>query len=670
MDVATLRAEIKSWEREFKSQHGREPTIQEIKQLPAIAEKYKLYRKLSKNASSASSSSQVPLHPPSMPPKSKPRPSSSAILSKPRAVKTDGPPITSNPFSPAKKRIQHRDLSPTPSFSILPELTLSARANPFSTPRKNKDKSKLKPHAAKISRDPSPDPFPLIQPLMSTSMQPPPPPSSSSHSQPTSFVHLTPQDKSNGTSSAVTRARKRLRGEPVSPSPVKEKRARVITSQSTLNFVKGHVNGSRSSRLLLDEDSDLSDGPHGPGDDPIIEDASFIENTPMKPPVGGKAFIQLFEEAPARQNQDVIAARQRPIARSQSRVTKSIMNNGLSGSVADRNHRRNQSRALTPDSGDDEGESWAGGGKKIKALSLSVSASATTSANGRVSGVKPKVQKKRIPQALLPGKDDLWSAVGPSTAPKNNPPPELPKRTSGMKRTSSDIEMDGPENDNVPAISSTLASSKSRDKSKSGVQLPPSPPPTSKAGAQAKGKGKAKALQSVAAISRKKARLLKELGDSEDDDAENEDDSNEDANVKVVDWSWRHRHLSRDGSEPAPAGSDEDYDPTSRLLHPQASSTSFAPPVSTEVEGTCEINLPSDLQRVLALSPTHTNALVRDKAEEKVVKELLYGSREMHYDPKRGGIIWDVGEDDQSEGVEGGEDDWEGEPVPWEVGEL
>lgn len=36
MDLATLRADIKTWERDFKAHHGRQPTIEEIKQLPAM----------------------------------------------------------------------------------------------------------------------------------------------------------------------------------------------------------------------------------------------------------------------------------------------------------------------------------------------------------------------------------------------------------------------------------------------------------------------------------------------------------------------------------------------------------------------------------------------------------------------------------------------------------
>lgn len=36
MDVSAIRAEIKAWEREFKALHGRDPTIQEIKDRPDI----------------------------------------------------------------------------------------------------------------------------------------------------------------------------------------------------------------------------------------------------------------------------------------------------------------------------------------------------------------------------------------------------------------------------------------------------------------------------------------------------------------------------------------------------------------------------------------------------------------------------------------------------------
>jgi len=36
MDAAPLRAEIKAWERDFKADNGRDPTIQDIKDRPDI----------------------------------------------------------------------------------------------------------------------------------------------------------------------------------------------------------------------------------------------------------------------------------------------------------------------------------------------------------------------------------------------------------------------------------------------------------------------------------------------------------------------------------------------------------------------------------------------------------------------------------------------------------
>ena len=36
MDVVALRAEIKSWERDFKSKHARDPQVQDIKDRPGV----------------------------------------------------------------------------------------------------------------------------------------------------------------------------------------------------------------------------------------------------------------------------------------------------------------------------------------------------------------------------------------------------------------------------------------------------------------------------------------------------------------------------------------------------------------------------------------------------------------------------------------------------------
>jgi hypothetical protein len=103
-------------------------------------------------------------------------------------------------------------------------------------------------------------------------------------------------------------------------------------------------------------------------------------------------------------------------------------------------------------------------------------------------------------------------------------------------------------------------------------------------------------------------------------------------------------------------------------LHPSS-------PITDELHhGSVEIDLPDKLRSVLALRSSASKAQVSE--EDQLVKGLLYGRRVTHYDPNKGGEIWDVGEDDLGSLDEDrnryadGEDEWESEPVPWEVGEL
>ncbi|KAK7694996.1 hypothetical protein QCA50_002184 [Cerrena zonata] len=775
-DLLSLRADIKAWERQFKAKHARQPTVDEIRQQPAMAEKYRLYKKLAK---SSASSSQLPQNPPSTPPKSQPRPTPSSLLHKSRAVKTETVLTTSNPFSPVKSKQRRRDLSPEPSTSILPALSLSARANPFTTPRKNK-KNKLKPHATTSPRELSPDPFPLIQPFPAlsatmnsmTAMHPPPVPvlstSIHSHSQ-ASLIDLNPSTP-GGPSRAIDRARKRLRGELVSPSPVKEKRARTAASQSTLNFIQGANTHKRASQLLFDEEqdnedsSDLSDGgkrKHDRDDRADMDDI-IIEATPMKPPKGGKAFVALFQDI-IPSDQDVIVSaisgRSRPshsippiLGRSQSALAR--LSTGSDKTSTKSKTRRSLSR-VSPVSDEDEEEelglgngdrdedddSWRSGPTtssgsspssgpttKLKALNLSSSTNVLdrTRSQASIPSIKKRAQTQSslLPFPVLPGKDDLKSSGGPSFASSvsaahsfksNHSSSAESGQRRGAKRASSDIEMDEmgeePENegafdddgDDVASGSGSGTKSKRSNTTSSRAQgrttsthgggssstRTTTIQANGKSGKNQKGKGKAKAIPSASAISRKKAKILKELGGSDEDgDEESAEDGldsggENNGNVKVLEWSWQSRRRRRQQSQyAAQLDQDDDYDPTtqphyahhsdlhSHTDHAHSHSTAFIPTSSEGVEGSCEVDLPSDLARVLAISPSHTSSYLRDRTEQKVVKELLYGSRERHYDPQRGGIVYDVGEEDQSEGVDGGEDDWEGEPVPWEAGEL
>ncbi|KAL4241622.1 DNA replication regulator SLD2 [Abortiporus biennis] len=585
MDVAALKSEIKKWEHEFRKKHGRNPSVQEIKDNPPIAEKYKLYKKLSKvHASSNPSSSKSSR--PSTPPKSS-KPSTTSLFSKPRAVITEAPQQSSNPFSPVKNKNKHIH---SPSSRISHSLF---HLNPFATPSKSKSTSRVLP------KSPSPDPFPLIQ-----------------SSQPTLSSNLQPDVQSNH---AVIRARKRLRGEPVSPSPVKQKRARVGGTHSTFALAKGST---------IPPGSDVSDeGDSHPHVDPV--DASFFDDTPAKPPTGGKQFLPLFDQSP------VHHGTKRPLGRIQSRV-KSSASKLFPNTGAKPNIPIVES--------DDEEAFWNDSGK-IKALNLTPATKA-----------RNKLQKK-IPSAVLPGKDDLWSNAGPSKNPSTNKSKSATtsnqSRTS-HKRSSSDHEMEV-EDDSKKEI--TLLEI---------PLLPPSPPPANenasktKYGDRYKAKGKGKAT-----LSRTKAKILEEMKEGDGDEADSPEDEN--TEIKVVN-RWKSRKL---GQTLPDREDDDEWD--SVLSHPTRHTNNAFLADSTVDSGNLEVDLPDDLKRMLAITSEETKG--RDDTEDKMVKELLYGSRVLHYQPNKGGEIWDVGELDGLDAAQeraglATEDEWEGEPVPWEVGEL
>ena len=82
-----------------------------------------------------------------------------------------------------------------------------------------------------------------------------------------------------------------------------------------------------------------------------------------------------------------------------------------------------------------------------------------------------------------------------------------------------------------------------------------------------------------------------------------------------------------------------------------------------------EVHVPEELRGVLAIN-VEQPILTYDMDEERVARELLYGRRERQYDAQRGGEIFGVGEDLGDDGRGDDTDEWEGEPVPWEAGEL
>ncbi|KAJ7751233.1 hypothetical protein DFH07DRAFT_961019 [Mycena maculata] len=510
MDVSALRTEIKGWERSFRATHGRTPTIQDIKEQPGLAEKYRKYKKLSKGGDSAASTKSS--NPPSTPPRSRSQSCHSThpslLLSKSRPVTTTQPLPGYNPFSPQKNKGKQKASSPD----------VSSKANPF-----------------RLARDPSPNPgAPIL--FFSTS---------SATGDPFAPTSNNP----------VLRARKRLRGEPVSPSPNKEKRRRIVSDES-------------------DDDDDRA------------ANTSFVDDSPIKPPNGVRSFKLLFEEAEAKPKFP------------QSRST--TLPTGL--------FREKAVLAEETDKMDVDGDHVRSVEKKA----------ATTSLGPHVVMDQDNPFLESVERADSPASDgDVMADRQPSSKPQS--------------------------------IARNL--------------LAPSPPPANQraSGKSHNGKGRGK----PASEGRKQGKA------SGSDDARSDEDveigNGAGHKVRLFDRHASHGRVREDN------GLDEDaYYLTARRppdIH------AVQPEISES------ISVPDTLLSILSLAPTPSH----ERRDEDVVGQLLYGARKGHYDPSKGGEIWGVGEfeeqdrdefpssngqGDNSRAPYDDEDDWEGEGVPWEVGEL
>ena len=147
---------------------------------------------------------------------------------------------------------------------------------------------------------------------------------------------------------------------------------------------------------------------------------------------------------------------------------------------------------------------------------------------------------------------------------------------------------------------------------------------------------------------RKRPKLPEESGD--------EQEGSIDPHVKIREWSWQRRPTTD------PLVEELDLILGLRVYDRLSSAPD---PASDDVPGDLEVNLPDDLRRLLAISPSKAHT-TRDIS---MVRGVLYGERMSNYDAQKGGDVWDVGEIGEASGSQA-EDDWEGEPVPWETGEL
>ncbi|KAJ4485926.1 hypothetical protein J3R30DRAFT_3282898 [Lentinula aciculospora] len=533
-DVASVRAEIKAWERSFYSKNERNPTVDDIRANQQIANRYKLYKKLSKAAASSLNSGTSGGSSSARPSQ---RPSS--VISKSRALETTSALSSYNPFSPKKDKERQKSLLKT--ANVPPP-------NPFATPSKIKIKA----------RGGEPSPSPVHETVRTQSANLPP-----------------------GPLSAITRARKRLRGEPVSPSPNKDKRRRILT----------RTNMSR-------RDSSSSD--NGDDSDEEAGNSSFVADSPVKGS-SRKSFMSLFEDAS-----------------SDNKVESALMSKrstsaglGLFGPI------RNHSVPFEDD---------------------------LESVLGPVDGkLKPRPRSTNsllLSNKLVTRKDNLYSDSA-----------SQPSHTQVIKDNPDNNQISGkrlhPDSDSESARS-RLKPSKLLT-SATGL-IPPSPPkdaPSQRSLDALTGKGKGKAP-------RKKMKF----DDDEDLDSLSDD-------VKVLANVSRPSGASNDDYD-LDAG--PEFDPVFWYdRHPRISNGERA-------NDTFEVDLPDKLKHVLALSAS--DITLRAIHEEKVVEGLIYGRRTIHYEPSKGGEIWDVGDVDgvgqQKDAGDGKvvDEDWEGEPVPWEVGEL
>lgn len=515
------------------------------------AEKYKLYKKLSKVAAATSqrpSTSQPPITPP------RHAPSRSRVTLIPRPVEVVAPLPGFNPFSPVKSKGKHRDLSSASTRK-------PPSSNPFATPSKNVP--------SPSSRSVSPDhQFLQVQPHspIGISLSPRPP------------------------NTAVSRARKRLRGEPVSPSPNKQKRQRV-GSHTALPFPKSHP--------LSSDDEDDSGG----------ADANncFVDDSPVKPPAGGKSFRLLFEDTlPATAPKKSATG-----LKTQSRVSDDavkIDSNDIASLGTSLINAHNDSRPSKTHQIRQNAEA----GRLPTSATMSIKKDEFLSSHNQTNK-----SKSRLPRTVTSEKQ------------KQGKPPNL---KASLKRPLSVVTV----NDGLPSASCSQF-----------PLLPPSPthedPSNHRVPANAKGK---------AGASRKKAKVISE----EDED----EDSLDEVAVKVINRAQTAQQVSENADE-------VDWDPIllngthSRDPDADASDTSH------NETGSFSVDLPDELRLMLAISPSRS----RDAKQERVFRGLLYGDRVSHYDASRGGDIWDVGEaEDDTRGSTEGEDDWEGAPVPWEIGEL
>ncbi|WWC68703.1 uncharacterized protein I206_102637 [Kwoniella pini CBS 10737] len=348
MDLATVKASVKAWEKSFRAREGRNPEKEDIKSDKSdIASQYALYRKLTKATassqhSSSSSSRRLSSHSLQLPSSSTAAPSSSSssqYRSTPRNVQISEYPTTPTPPARRVNGLSFGNSQAGPSRSIsngssatngseVTEKSLKRKASKsilsnssppqpstssitstsrtlFSTPKKKgyigpiHDPNPINPFT---TSSPSKSPFPTSNGLQREK----------SFSSP--FIHASSPKKlkevleanslskikeRNNVISEITprtRARKRLKGEQVDDTPLKEKLPKRR---------RGQGKSEEPLEITAIEEERYFDPTRGIFDEENLEDEEEDElgPSPMKPLGQGKGFTSLFREAEVRRNE-------------------------------------------------------------------------------------------------------------------------------------------------------------------------------------------------------------------------------------------------------------------------------------------------------------------------------------------------------------------------------
>ncbi|RXK41340.1 hypothetical protein M231_01490 [Tremella mesenterica] len=326
MDLVTIKAAVKAWEKAFKVQNGRNPTKEDIKSDPGgIGEQYALYRRLSKSNVSQSQGSSLSNGQHASTSSSITSSSSrNGITITPQSLHVSQYPTTPTPPS-RRTQTSFDDItnesgpSRAPGESIngekksLKRTASKAILNPHSPPslqhsnsKKNGSVTPRKPYSGPI-HDPNPiNPFSIPSPAKQEIFSPFIHASSPRRlkqvlemnslrkiKERSSVGHLRMEDKIGEGKEITprTRARKRLRGELVDDTPMKEPRRR----RGERMVSNGSTNGNTS---------DISVSGFNDRNGKEEEDEEEFGPSPMKleTPKRGRSFTSLFEPVEEKRN--------------------------------------------------------------------------------------------------------------------------------------------------------------------------------------------------------------------------------------------------------------------------------------------------------------------------------------------------------------------------------